>query len=394
MNLLDNQISCVEKLNRYKVGALFMEAGTGKTITACELISSVEDIDYILWLTPFQTKNNLKEELIKWSIIDIDIIDIVGIETLSSSDKTYLNLINKLERSKKPFIICDESLKIKNIKAIRTKRIIELGKKAEYKLILNGTPLSKSLEDIYPQMMFLSEKILNMTYQQYINTFCEYTEIKKVINGITYKKNIITGYANVRHLYKLIGFYVYECDLSLDVNSFVIPIYHDLEDDLIDKYKSIKERYLKYETLMMYNNNIFLRMVQELQNSYSRSLFKINKIRDIVDDKTIIFCKYIETKNMVMNTFKNARVLTYGKHSYGLNLQNYNKIIFFDKTFDYALRTQAMRRIYRTGQVDDCYYYEPYSSIGLDRMMDLNIEKKQSLLEYFKQKGREIFKEL
>lgn len=394
MNLLDDQISCVDKLNRYKVGALFMEAGTGKTITACELISSVDGIDYVLWLTPYQTKDNLKAELIKWDIIDIDIIDIVGIETLSSSDRTYLSLIDKLEKSKKPFVICDESLKIKNIKAIRTKRIIELGNKAEYKLILNGTPLSKSLEDIYPQMMFLSNKILNMSYNQYVNTFCEYTEIKKVINGITYTKKIITGYANVKHLYKLIGFYVYECDLSLDVRSFTIPIYHDLEDELIAKYRSIKDNYLKYETMMLYNNNIFLRMVQELQNSYSRSRYKINKIRDIVDNKTIIFCKYIETKNLVTDIFPQARVLTYGKHAYGLNLQQYNKIIFFDKTFDYALRAQAMRRIYRTGQTEDCYYYEPYCSIGLDNMMDANIERKQTLLDYFKQKGREIFNEL
>lgn len=61
MNLYDNQIKGIEKLKEYKVGALFMEPGTGKTLTAYELVKSVTDCDYILWLTPFQTKRRNNE---------------------------------------------------------------------------------------------------------------------------------------------------------------------------------------------------------------------------------------------------------------------------------------------------------------------------------------------
>ena len=115
--LLSRQKKAINKLIKYKVGALFMEAGTGKTLSALHLVKAVSEVDYVLWLTPFQTKQNLRDELNKFGGLDCDI---VGIETLSSSDRTYFDLIEKIESSKCTFIICDESLKIKNWGAIRT----------------------------------------------------------------------------------------------------------------------------------------------------------------------------------------------------------------------------------------------------------------------------------
>ena len=64
-NYLPDQLNCIKKLKRFKVGALFMQAGTGKTQTAVGIINSREDIDKVLWFTPCQTKQNLKEELEK-----------------------------------------------------------------------------------------------------------------------------------------------------------------------------------------------------------------------------------------------------------------------------------------------------------------------------------------
>ena len=122
--LLNNQSEAINKLQRLKVGALFMEPGTGKTRTAVELVKSVES-DYVLWLTPFQTKDNLRDELAKWDMIDVSIH---GIESLSSSDILFLNLTTQLKSAERPFIVVDESLKIKNWDAKRTKRILDLCK--------------------------------------------------------------------------------------------------------------------------------------------------------------------------------------------------------------------------------------------------------------------------
>ena len=50
----DAQQEAIEKLSKLKVGALFMEMGTGKTKVALDLINSKKNkVDYVLWICPF-----------------------------------------------------------------------------------------------------------------------------------------------------------------------------------------------------------------------------------------------------------------------------------------------------------------------------------------------------
>lgn len=85
---LPEQLNCMEKLKKFKVGALFMQAGTGKTQAAVGIINSRTDIDKVLWFTPCRTKDNLKNELKKCSLKYE--VEIVGIETLSNSKKLII----------------------------------------------------------------------------------------------------------------------------------------------------------------------------------------------------------------------------------------------------------------------------------------------------------------
>ena len=72
------------------------------------------------------------------------------------------------------------------------------------------------------------------------------------------------------------------------------------------------------------------------------------------------------------------------KESLGLNLQQYDTTIYFDKVWDYALYIQSTRRTFRTGQEKDCHYYELTGDVGLERIIDRNISKKVSMSEYLK----------
>jgi len=94
---LDSQIKAIDKLNAVKCGALFMEAGTGKTRSALELIKNT-DADYVLWFTPFQTKENLQAEINKWGGLDCDI---VGIESIQNSDRIFLEYLQKVSNQKR-----------------------------------------------------------------------------------------------------------------------------------------------------------------------------------------------------------------------------------------------------------------------------------------------------
>lgn len=396
-HLLDSQIGATNALSTVKVGALFMEPGTGKTRAAMELVKSVVDVDLVLWLCPFSTKQNLRNEVQKQGGFDCQ-FEVHGIETLSSSDKTYLNLRTMLAQHKRPFIVVDESLKIKNWEAKRTKRIIELGTLVDFKLILNGTPLTKDLLDLWPQMEFLSPRILKMGQAEFRNTFCEIVRRTTTYGTRTKVDEWISGYHNIDYLHSLIDPYVFRYDLRLNVSKQYQSVSYTLSDEELEHYDKIKHYFLDPRMLAKLSNNVFLQMCQKMQHSYCCSQGKVDALTKIFESidpsKVLIFCKYIDSCNLFTNLFQNVKVLTFGKHSLGLNMQDFNTIIYADKTFDYAKRVQSEYRTYRTGQTKDCTYIDLTAPVGLERLIDANIAKKTSLLDYFKEKGMEVMHEL
>lgn len=382
---LDSQIKAIDKLNAVKCGALFMEAGTGKTRSALELIKNTA-ADYVLWFTPFQTKENLQTEINKWGGLDCDI---VGIESIQNSDRIYLELSQKCEQAKKTFIVVDESLKIKNADANRTQRLLQLSEKSAYRIILNGTPLSRNLLDLWSQMEFLSPKILKMGLAEFKNTFCEYIKVTYHSHGFgrSYSKEFIKKYHNIDYLYSLIEPFIFESKLSLSIGQQHIDIDYALTDEEKAQHDKLKEKYLDNEYLLARNNNIFLEITQKMQHNYSLSPAKfeiVDKLLSEIDkSKVLIYAKYIDTQEALSKHYKDVRIMSLQKHSYGLNLQDYNAIVFWDKTWDYAQREQIERRIFRTGQISDCVYYDLTGNIGLEGMINQNIERKRNLLDVF-----------
>ena len=67
---MTNQELAFKKLSRLKVGALFMEMGTGKTKVALDLIASkMHKVDYVLWICPCSLKAEIEAERVKWHVI-------------------------------------------------------------------------------------------------------------------------------------------------------------------------------------------------------------------------------------------------------------------------------------------------------------------------------------
>lgn len=383
---LDSQVLAVNKLSKTKVGALFMEAGTGKTRTAIELIKST-DTDFVLWFTPFQTKDNLRAEIDKWGGFDCDIY---GIESIQNSDRIYLEISRKLEKATKATIVVDESLKIKNNTAKRTNRLLDLAKLSEYRLILNGTPLSKNLLDLWSQMQFLSPLILRMDMAEFKNTFCEYIKIeyRNPNRYKSYTKEFIKDYHNTKALYEMIEPFIFESKLSLSIGQKYIELPFVLSDQEKTEHEALKEKYLDNEVLQAMNNNIFLEITQKMMNNYSRSASKFDVLDKYLEGKyrkkVLIFANYIESQSVLKEYYPDIEVKSINKHCYGLNLQSFNTIVFWDKIFDYAKREQAEHRIFRTGQIDECTFVDLNANVGLDELVRNNITKKRSLLDIFK----------
>lgn len=398
MNLLYQQHQAKTKLIDYKVGALFMQPGTGKTRVAVELVNEIPDIDLVVWIGPLRSIKplddsiqSIKNEVDKWGGFKAKEVVYMGVETIQSSDRQYLQLYSKIQTSWKPFIIVDESIKIKNHEAKRTKRLLELGKMVEYKLILNGEPITRDLLDVWAQFQFLDPEILNMPITQFKNTFCKYTTITKSFSSYKqYTKTFITGYENIDYLYSLIGEYVYECDLELNVKQVFETKSFLLAEDEYEEYKYFKEKYLDDEKLQMMNNNIFLEMTQKMQHAYCITEDKFNQVNEWIEDesKTIIFCKYIASADACRDRYPKATVLNYKTGSLGLNLQDRPYTVYFDQTWDWGDVVQSQHRNYRTGQLNDCRYLKLVGNVGLESLIHKNNQKKVGMSEYFKSISR------
>lgn len=397
--LLDQQINSKEKLQLMKVGAFFMDAGTGKTRPVIEMVNELNPT-YVLYLAPCQCirAENYKEstghEIEKWGGFNCD-FDLIGIETISSSDRTYLRLFNKLRTEIKAVIIVDESLKIKNGDAKRTKRIQELGKMVEYKYILNGTPLSRNLLDLKSQMDFLSPSILNMDYGEFKNSFYEYKKmiIRKPGTYRIRSKEWIVAYHNMDYLHALIEPYIFRADLKLNVGLNFIDMHYELQEEEKAEHRRIMEEVLSEEWLRA-KPNFFLMLTQKLQHNYSLSDEKLQLVSEVLKNnpETIIVAKFVDTQNELKRRFPKARVLSWQKHSTGLNLQSFNEMVLFDQHWDYGLFDQIIKRIYRTGQQHNCLVRRLIGDVGLESMMYNNVDKKDDFLNEFKKLTLEEFK--
>ena len=403
--LTDKQQYAFDKFKRLKVGALFMKQGTGKTKVALELIKTT-DSNLVLFFCPFSTKNNLQDEINKWGL-DID-YKIVGYETLSSSDKTYIELLEEIE-NKKLFIVADESIFIKNDETKRYKRLMSIAKMSEYRLILNGTPLTKNEWDIYNQMNFLSDKIIGMSKQEFLNVFFKKISYKKA--GQRPREFYKLSDVNIDYLHKLIAPYIYECDFNFDKDERTQYI------RIIASVVNREDYNVKKQTLLnsLGKGDSIIQQFQNLALSCFNDKKRHKEIAEYIKNQgqIIVFCTFVEEAEKIPNELKcylitgstplnerseiiesfkddsKALVMTLGTGAYGLNLQFCNKVAFSSITFDYAKSDQAISRIKRIGQNKDIEYTYFTSDLGIFNMILENNEKKRDLKELLIDKIKE-----
>lgn len=398
-----NQRLAFDKFTKLKVGALFMKMGTGKTKVAVDLVN-YNKVDYLLYVCPFSSKDNIALELTKWGLNCT--FNIIGYETIQSSDKSYLDTLNQLEQYKNVFIVADESIFIKNENTKRFKRLVEIRNKCNYALILNGTPLTKNEWDLYNQMYFLSPLIINMNRNQFNSTF--FTEIKFKRKGERETTFYKFSDINANYLYKLIDPYIFNCDLDFNLNES--EKYNYIEIDKTE-YLQKKEEYLNYYRDTNSSEAIIL-MLNSLNVVVSTDKSKLDKVIEYVKGKqVIVYCNYLEevkyisskidcyvitgsvkNRGVIKSKFENDTIpliMTFGVGSYSLNLQFCNEVVYSSINFDYGLMEQSKYRIKRIGQSRDIKYTYILSSSKITDLILENIKRKKHLKTLIEEKIQE-----
>lgn len=398
----NNQIEAFEKFKKLKVGALFMQMGTGKTKVAIELVD-YNKCDLLVYIAPFSTLKNIENEFVKWNLQTP--YKLIGYETISSSDKRYLELLKQLE-NEKAFIVADESIFIKNEETKRFKRLLNIRNKCEYALILNGTPLTKNEFDLYNQMQFLSPLIMKMSKQQFQNTFFKKITYKK--KG--HKENTFYKFSEVNAdlLYKMVEPYMFKCELDFskdEISDYHYVIYEN-DDYYIEKEKKLNE-YLESGS-----SDAIINMLTSLNVIASNYHKKNDELINYVKSKqVIVFCNYLKeleyiksrldcyvitgstkNRNKIIDDFKSNNkplLMTYGVGSYSLNLQFCNEIVYSSINFDFAKIEQSKYRIKRIGQDKDIKYTYFLTDLGINKLILENINRKMTLENLVKEKMME-----
>lgn len=395
MKLTNQQYQAFKKFEKLRVGALFMEQGTGKTRVALELIRET-DADLALFFCPFSTKNNLLSEIEKWGI-DIDFI-VYGYETISSSDTAYLEILNLVE-DRNVFIVADESIFIKNESSKRYRRLLNIAKHSNYRLILNGTPITKDEWDIYNQMNFLSPKIIGMGRDQFLNTFFKKIKYKK--RGQSAREFYKLSEVNIDYLHRLIKPYIFECDFKFDkkvnIENILIPAstgprerYGFQKNKLLDSLmvgESCIEQFQNLAVACFDDENRHKEIARHLKGQiivFCTLLNEVDNISKEIDCYTITGAQNLKERTEIINNFKNDSkplLMTLGTGAYGLNLQFCSKIAFASIAFDYGKIDQAKSRIRRLGQKRDIKYIYFTSDLGIYDMIRENNQRKIDLKE-------------
>lgn len=431
--LMQHQNVGVEKLLPLKIGALYMEMGTGKTRTALEIIARRYEkgkLDKVLWLCPFSVQSNLKADLDKHSDGWENIIHVHGIESLSSSARLYSELLESI--TDKTMLVVDESNLAKNGLAIRSRRIVALAESCKYRMILNGTPISRNETDLFNQWYILDWRVLG--YQSYYAFAANHVEYDEVTHRI--RRTLNTDY-----LVDKIAPYSYQVKRSecIDIPNKEYSIWHwDMTSEQVAEYAQVADIllmdvdellpstiYRMFSGLQAVISGLHVNvdtehfttapMFQEIDdNPHIKALNQLLQYH-IGEDKAIIFCKYTHEIDDVLTLLKReygtqSAVSMYGEDSlkerqaniesfrtssqflvankscagYGLNLQFCHNIVYYSNDWDYSTRIQSEDRVHRLGQAETVNIYDMVCNESLDVRIVACLQRKEMLLDSIK----------
>lgn len=453
--------------------ALFMEMGTGKSrvaIDTAEYLFTNNLIDSVVIVSPngvnqawidnqFPTHCDLLYACFLWSglntkrakegwgsflrfTVDCDNfkrLKILSIHIDAVITKDGYNAIERFLKKHRSLLIIDESTRIKNAKARRTKALLKLGKLAEYRRILTGTPVTQSIGDLYSQFAFLDPDILG--HESWF-TFCSRYMNKSV--GYGPGGRTFTKFEGVRYqdeLQELIKPYSYRV-LKKDCLDLPDKVYNVIHTELS------KEQRLMYDTL----KNEFLIWVDNTEISAPMVLQRLTKLQQIMggfvndtetntiyqiqdnpiprlealqeiiqetaqETKIVIWARFRYEIKMIVNylislEYNKQSIVEYhggvdknvrheqltafqndneNKYKFfisnvrtggiGLDLTAANVVVYYSNTFSYEDRSQSEDRCHRSGQKNKVTYYDIQAKDTIDKNIINTLRDKKDVAD-------------
>jgi len=425
-----HQIEIIKHCIIEKRFALLCEMGTGKTqaiINTFDILYREGIIKKCLIICPKTIMENWTEEIrinsdYSWIILDgkkkqrlknltlqkqFYILNYAGMLVLK--DDVDWNMFN--------MVVLDESSKIKNHQAQRTKIILRAFKNVPYKYILSGTPITQNPLDIFTQFKFLDEDYLGF------RSFYSFRNYYAVMGG--YGGYEIVGYRHLSGLKRKIARHSIQLKKE-DCKELPPKIYTkriiEMSDELKKQYKEMENNLvLEINADEQLTANIILTKMLRLQQILSgvylnniKNNKKLLELLEIIDEnlgngnQIIIWCRFIETIKMIENAVKKIPYsIIYGAiedrqeqinkfqegktkifigqiqtGGLGINLTKGNIVIYFENTFSLQDRLQSEARAHRIGQELKVTYVDLIYKNTIDEYILKAIKEKQDVATY------------
>lgn len=453
---MGHQLVALRRAWPHNAYALFHEMGTGKTFTAINLAAAryqKGQIDGLVVICPTPIKSVWELELEKFCPIDYSAwiyesgdkpkiwirekreelkVFVIGVESLSIGKGQSIQQLEYFQRFHKFMCVVDESSRIKNWKAARSKNVVKVGGWAEYRLLLTGTPVTQGLQDLFGQFLFLDAKIIDCkNFFVFRNRYC-------VMGGFQGKQ--ILGYQFQENLYAKLKPYVdyvtKEQCLDLPEQVYPAPIIVQQSPEQKRVMKQLTDEY----TMMDGDDEITVSTVLERMLRYQQVIGgsfpfekdgeyhtkpipganpKLDAMMEYIDDvpenaKIIIWARFVPEIVYIVERIGSV----YGPSSvvsfYGattpeerpLNSQAFQEnpqvrfivsnqtvggygqtwtagtyVIYYSNTFSYEDRYQSESRPHRKGQTNHVTYQDIEMAVPQDRMILKAIQRKKDLAE-------------
>ena len=431
-----HQLTALEKSWNKENFAYFMEMGTGKTKVLIDNLAMLYDKgkgDSALIIAPKgvvktwyeqelpnHLPTHIENTLVLWQS-NITKTQQEKLDTLFENSGDLRILIQNVEafstekgfkfaesflNSRRCLMAIDESTTIKTPTARRTKNIISLGKKARYRRILTGSPITKNPLDLYTQCEFLDPWLLDFTsYYAFRN---RYAEMKTMhLRGRSIQ--VVSEFKNLSELSETVKQFSYralkEDCLDLPPKNF-IKRYVSLTPDQKKIYEQMKKAAMavlngKVTTTMTVLTQL-MRLHQitcghftaddgSIQSVESNRLNELMNVLEETEGKAIIWANYQLSVGEIIQRIikeygKDSYVHYYGltpqedrqdnirkfqnnpecrfligtpqTGGYGITLTQANTVIYYSNGYDLEKRLQSEDRAHRIGQKKTVTYVD------------------------------------
>ena len=395
------------------------EMGLGKTLQAIAYLKLYTEDYPVVIIVPATLKINWQRELKKWIDRDSYIVNGTKDEVYFEEKTIIINYdivgkhLNNLKKLKPKIIILDESHRIKNPQAKRTKAIINLCRKTDKIIALTGTAILNRPIEIFTTLNILCPDVYD-NYYRFGHRYCDPKH-----NGFG---NTFNGATNMEELHGVLKKYIMIRRKKMDVlkelpekhkSTTILPIdnreeYNRAETDIIayireqdGKEKALRasraEMLVKFNVLkrlaiagkmtsiIKWIDNFFLtndklvlfgvhkKTIADIQEHYADSCVKI--------DGSVGQSK----RQRAVDSFQNDPKIklfigNIQAASEGITLTAAHHVAFCELGWTPGLHTQAEDRIHRIGQDNMCMIHYLLAENTVEEEIAEKIDAKQKII--------------